>query len=239
MHKILQIQNLTTFYGEHKILDDLSMQLNEGEILMLVGANGTGKSTLLKTIFGLIKTKSGKIIFENNEIIPQPHKMVEIGISYVPQESRVFPNMTIEENIRIGAYIINDKELENERLQEIFEIFPLLKSKAKHKASNLSGGQMQITALARAMMLKPRILMLDEPSIGLAPKVVKEIFEKIVDINKKFNTSIIVVEHNLKTLLNIADRALILAKGKIVKEGKPKELLQSKILEEVFFGKMA
>lgn len=239
MYPILKIQNLNTHYGENKILDEVSFELNEGEMIMLVGANGAGKSTLLKAIFGLIQKSHGNIIFENHEIHPQPYQMSEIGISYVPQEFRVFPDMTVEENIKIGAYIINDKNLVEERYKELIDFFPVLKRKAQLNAESLSGGERQLVALARAMMLKPKILLLDEPSIGLAPKLVLEIFDKIKEINTKFNTSLIIVEHNLKTLLEIADRALILAKGKIVKEGKPKELLHSKVLEEVFFGGMA
>ncbi|KKP38962.1 MAG: phosphonate-transporting ATPase, branched-chain amino acid transport system ATP-binding protein [Candidatus Peregrinibacteria bacterium GW2011_GWF2_33_10] len=239
MYPLLQIQNLTTFYGENKILDNLSFDLNEGEIIMLVGANGAGKSTLLKTIFGIVPKSHGQIIFENAKIKTKPHQMPELGICYVPQEFRVFPEMNVLENIKIGAFILNDKKLVNDRLEELFNFFPMLKKKAKLNASALSGGERQLVALARSLMLKPKILLLDEPSIGLAPKLVAEIFNKIKEINQKFNTSLIIVEHNLKTLLEIADRALILSQGKIIKEGRPKELLHSKVLEEVFFGERA
>lgn len=237
-YTILEVKDLSSSYGEHKVLDGLNLHINQGEIVMIVGANGAGKSTLLKAIFGLIQSH-GTIKLEGRIIKFAPHQMVASGICFVPQNSRVFPEMSVEENLRIGAFVLNDKKLEEERLLEVYEVFPLLKKKRKNRASELSGGEAQIVALGRSLMLKPKLLFLDEPSIGLAPKIVKEVFEKIVEINHKYKSSIVIVEHNLKTLLEIADRALILVKGKIAKEGKPKELLDSKILEEVFFGDLA
>jgi len=239
MKNILEIKDLSTFYGENKILDKLSLNIKQGEIVMLVGSNGAGKSTLLKSIFGTKKHKSGEIIFDGEKIKPTAHIMVEMGASFVPQDFRIFPEMSVEENLIIGAYTLTDKQLIKLRLKEVQELFPSLKRKLKMTASSLSGGERQILALARSMMLKPKLLLLDEPSVGLAPKIVKTVFKKIQDINKEQNTSIIIVEHNLKSLLKIAHKAFILYKGKIAKEGTPEELLNSKILEEVFFGKLA
>lgn len=239
MTNILEIKNLTTHYGENKILDKLSLSVKEGEIVMLVGSNGAGKSTLLKSIFGITKTTSGTISIDRETIIPEPHRLVELGVSFVPQGFRIFQEMSVQENLKIGGYILDDKELIEQRIKEIYKIFPVLKRKRKLISSSLSGGERQILALGRSLMLKPKLLLLDEPSVGLAPKIVKEVFDKIQEINKEFGTSIIIVEHNLKSLLKIADKALILYQGKIAKQGTPKELLKSKILKEVFFGKLA
>jgi len=236
---ILTATNLVTSYGEHKVLDKLSLTVESGEIVMLVGANGAGKSTLLKALFGLVPLQEGTLKIANEAINPVPHLMVELGLSFVPQDLRVFAEMTVAENLRIGAFILNDKALVNQRLNEIYKLFPILKTKHKEIAGTLSGGQRQILALGRSMMLNPKILLLDEPSVGLAPKVVSEVFSKIQQINKTYGTTIIIVEHNLKSLLKVADRAIILYKGKIAKEGTPAELLKSKMLEEVFFGTLA
>ena len=236
---LLKAKNITTFYGENKILDALSFSLQPKEILMLVGANGAGKSTLLKVLFGIKQYSSGEILFAGEKIIPEVSAMVSRGIAFVPQDNRIFPEMSVEENIYIGAFSLNDKNLRAERFSQALRLFPNLKKKLKLSASSLSGGERQIVSLARSMMIQPKILFLDEPSVGLAPKVVSEVFAKIEEIHETYDTSIVVVEHNLKSLLKIADRALILAKGKIMKEGKPQELLASKILEEVFFGELA
>ena len=236
---ILQVESLTKYYGENLILDSIDLSVFKGEILMLVGANGAGKSTLLKSMFGMIESKSGQVTIEGNVTPKIPFNMVQSGIAFVPQDHRVFPDMTVEENIKIGAYTIQDRSEVKKRLKRMYELFPATQKKSKLLGSNLSGGERQMVALARSMIMYPKILLLDEPSLGLAPKIVGEVFENIERINKKLNTTIVIVEHNLKTLLNIADRAIILAKGKILKEGKPQELLNSKILEEVFFGAMA
>ncbi len=236
---MIKLTDIDVRYGEHKVLSDLSLQIHDGEILMLVGANGAGKSTLLQALFGMIPLKSGKVEFDDQKIKPKPHLMVELGVSYVPQNSRVFPEMTVEENLKLGAFIIDDKDLVALRLKEVYEFFPVLKRKSRHQASTLSGGESQILSLGRALMLKPKLLLLDEPSVGLAPKIVSEVFSRIKEINKEFGTTIVIVEHNLKSLLKVADRAVILVNGKIHTEGTPEELLESDILEKVFFGELA
>lgn len=236
---LYKVEGLTVGYNDQNVLEDLDLVINDNEILILVGANGAGKSTLLKAMFGLITAKKGKFSYKDEKIIPDPHMMVELGASFVPQNFRVFPEMTVEENLKIGAYIVDDIKVVNARLGKVYEIFPVLNKKNKVQSSTLSGGERQILALGRALMLDPDLMFLDEPSVGLAPKIVKDVFAKIKQINETFGTSIVIVEHNLKSLLKIADRAVILVNGKIAKDGKPSELLESDMLEKVFFGDLA
>jgi branched-chain amino acid transport system ATP-binding protein len=236
---LYKVSGLTVGYNDQNVLENLSLSINDDEILILVGANGAGKSTLLKAMFGLIPVKDGEFAYKGEVVVPDPHMMVELGASFVPQNFRVFPEMTVEENLKIGAYIVDDKKVVEARLGKVHEIFPVLKKKSKAQSSTLSGGERQILALGRALMLDPDLLFLDEPSVGLAPKIVKDVFAKIKQINEAFGTSIVIVEHNLKSLLKIADRAVILVNGKIAKDGKPSELLESDVLEKVFFGELA
>lgn len=236
---LLQLTDLSASYGDQKVLNNLSLSLNQGEILMLVGPNGAGKSTLLKSIFGLIPNITGVIKIEDELLNPTPHLMAACGISFVPQNLRLFPEMTVEENIQIGAYLLDDQTLIKRRMHEIYDLFPVLQAHRKKIASFLSGGQRQMLALGRSLILKPKILLLDEPSVGLAPKIITEIFDKIVEIRNIFKTAVIIVEHNLRSLLKMANRALIMVNGKIIKEGKPQELLNTNLLEEVFFGNLA
>jgi len=236
---LMEMSNVCAGYGESVVLDDLALKIYEGEILILVGANGAGKTTLLKSLFGMVPFSKGRLKFKEDFVDPSPHLMVELGISFVPQNFRVFPEMTVEENLKIGAFIIDDKELVGIRLKDVYEFFPILKKKSCDQASTLSGGQRQILSLGRALMLAPDLLLLDEPSVGLAPRIVKDVFAKIKEINEKFGTTIVVVEHNLKSLLDVADRAVILVNGKIAQQGRPSVLLESDILEKVFFGELA
>ncbi len=235
---LLQLINISVLYGGVRALDKVDISVYEGEILALMGPNGAGKSTVLKTIFGLAPIYSGEINLEGQKIKPTPHEVVRRGLAFVPQGRRVFNHLSVEENLEIGGYVIKDKKLTKERIQEVIEFFPALNEKRKAKAGTLSGGQQQILALARCLIVKPRVLLLDEPSLGLAPKIVKDVFEKIKEVNQKQKTSIIVVEHNIKTLLNIADRGYVLDKGKIVAVDNSLRLLESGILEKVFVGKV-
>lgn len=236
---ILTLKNLQVSYGNHQVLTGVDLKICEGEIVVLVGANGAGKSTLLKSMAGLVDLKAGELEFQSEQVLPNPVRMLELGICFVPQDYRVFPEMTVTENLELGGYILSDKKLILERIKDVFNLFPDLKRLADKKAGGLSGGQRQILALGRAMMLKPKVLLLDEPSVGLAPKIIKDVFAKITKINDQYNTTVVIVEHNLKTLLEIADKAVILYKGKIAKEDKPQALIESNILQEVFFGNLA
>lgn len=235
---LLQLHNVSVHYGGVKALDGVDVSLDEGEIVALMGPNGAGKSTILKTIFGLAPIHSGKVLWHEKEIKPVSHEVVQRGIAFVPQGRRVFGNLTVEENLEIGGFIVGDKRELGRRIAEVMETFPALKQKRKAKAGTLSGGQQQMLVLARGLMTDPRVLLLDEPSLGLAPKIVKEVFSKIKEINEKHQTTIMVVEHNIKSLLDIAGRGYVLDKGKVVAKNSSQKLLESGILERVFVGKV-
>jgi branched-chain amino acid transport system ATP-binding protein len=234
---LLQLNNIHVHYGGVKAIDGISIQIDEGEIIALMGPNGAGKSTVLKTIFGLAPIESGDVVLNGNRIHLKPYELVELGISFVPQGKRVFTHLTVLENIEIGGHAIKSKAVLKERIKEVLDIFPALKEKLNQKAGHLSGGQQQMVVLARGLITDPKLLLLDEPSLGLAPKIVKEVFAKIKEINEKRNTAIVVVEHNLKSLLEITDRAYVLDKGKIVSKGDGKTFLQNDTLEKVFTGR--
>ncbi|TRZ64911.1 MAG: ABC transporter ATP-binding protein [Spirochaetia bacterium] len=234
---LLQLQDISVHYGGVKALDGVNVAIDEGEIVALMGPNGAGKSTILKTIFGLAPIDSGSVLFYEKPIAPVSWKVVKMGIAFVPQGRRVFSNLTIEENLEMGGFAIGDKSELKRRTEEIFDLFPDLKQKRKQKANTLSGGQQQMLALARGLMIEPKVLLLDEPTLGLAPKVIKEVFEKIVEINQRRKTAIMIVEHNIKSVLNVAHRAYILNKGKIVLSGAVKDIQNSETLEKVFMGK--
>lgn len=233
---LLQLKDISVHYGGLIALNGASISVDEGEIVALMGPNGAGKSTILKALFGITPIYSGKVLWHENEIQPIPREMIDRGISYVPQGRRVFPSLSVRENLEIGAYTVDSKNEIKERIEEVLELFPALKPKIKDLSGHLSGGQQQMLAIARGLMTDPKVLLLDEPSIGLAPKIVKEVFEKIREINEKHKTSIVIVEHNLKSVNSIAHRTYILDKGKVVAQGLPKELMDSGILEKVFLG---
>lgn len=237
MKKILELKNISVNYNGVKALDNVSLALGEGEIVALMGPNGAGKSSILKAIFGLVPHDTGEIFWQDSVFKPLPHEVVNRGIAFVPQGRRVFNHLTVEENLEIGAFVVKDKEVIKQRIAEVTKTFPVLKEKLKAKAGSLSGGQQQMLALARGLMVKPKVLLLDEPSLGLAPNLVKEVFAKVKEINKTHKTTVLVVEHNLKSLLQIVDRAYVLDKGKIVAENTAHELINSDILEKIFLGK--
>lgn len=249
MEQLLRVDKVFVQYGGVRALDGASVSLDEGEIVALMGPNGAGKSTILKTIFGLAELSSGKVLWHERAIKPVPHEMVAEGIAFVPQGRRVFRHLTVLENLEIGGFVIRNpstraklstghsKKLLQAYIEEVLDIFPMLRTRLKAKSGTLSGGQQQMLAIARALIIRPQVLLLDEPSLGLAPKVVKEVFAKIKEINERHRTAILVVEHNLKSLLHIVHRAYVLDKGAVVSEGKPDEIMRSGILEKVFFGK--
>lgn len=233
LETLLQLKDVHVHYGGVKALDGASVRLDEGEIVALMGPNGAGKSTILKAIFGLAPIESGKVLWHEQEIKPISHEMVGRGISFVPQGRRVFRYLSVRENLEIGSLGAKGKEID-ERIAEMIDIFPDLKPKLKHKSGTLSGGQQQMLAIARGLMTDPKVLLLDEPSLGLSPKFVKEVFAKIREINERRQTAIMIVEHNLQSALTVAGRAYVLDKGKIVTEAMPQEIINAKILEKVF-----
>ena len=203
-----------------------------------MGPNGAGKSTILKTIFGLAPIHSGKVLWHEKPFDPVSHQVVRMGIAFVPQGRRVFTHLTVEENLEIGGFIIKDRAELKRRITEVMELFPILKQKRKDKSGTLSGGQQQMLALARGLMADPKVLLLDEPTLGLAPKVVKEVFAKIKEINEKHKTAIMIVEHNIKSVLDFVHRAYVLNQGKVVFNDTAKQAQTSDILENVFMGRM-
>ena len=234
---LLELKNVSAGYNDTKIIHNVELFINAGEIVAIMGPNGAGKSTVLKAIFGLI-AHTGDVLYEGKKINPLPHELVRMGIAYVPQGRRVFSTLSVEENLEMGGFFLNDKKETKRRMESIYEIFPILKIKKKEKAGSLSGGQQQLLSIARGLMTEPKILLLDEPTLGLAPKVVKEVFEKIKEINERSGTAIMLVEHNLKSVLEIVNRAYVLNHGKIIKEDSPANIIASGILEKVFTGKI-
>lgn len=235
---LLQLKDIAVHYGGVKALDGVNINIDEGEIVALMGPNGAGKSTVLKAIFGLAPIHSGKILWHEKPIIPVSHKIVNMGIAFVPQGRRVFSHLTVEENLEIGGFVIKDKNEIKRRKEEMMDFFLDLKQKRKSKAKTLSGGQQQMLAIARGLMIEPKVLLLDEPSLGLAPKIIKEVFKKIKEINERHKIAIMIVEHNIKSVFEIAHRGYVLDKGKIVSDGDAKKLSQSDVLEKVFMGKL-
>ena len=231
---ILKVEGATVGYSEIDILHDVSIVLGAGEIVSVIGPNGAGKSTLLKTIFGCLTPKKGKVFLKDENITGlKPEKIVKKGISYVPQVENIFPSLTIQENLEMGAFIRTDDF--SSRLNEVFELFPVLKKRKNHKAGHLSGGQRQMVAMGRALMLDPRVLLLDEPSAGLAPKLVSMIFEKIKDINST-GVAMILVEQNAREALSMARRGYVLATGKNVLDGEAKALLANNEVARLYLG---
>lgn len=221
---ILYMDNVCVSYGNQYILKSINLNIFDGEIICIMGQNGSGKSTLLKTIFGLANIKKGKIYLSGNGIIPCPEKMILSGVSYVPQGRQLFPNLSVKENLEMGGFLIKDKKIIKKRINDVIKIFPDLKNKINNYAKNLSGGQQQMVAIGRALVLNPKILLLDEPTLGLSPKFVKKIIKKILEINKKNKTSIIIVEHNIQSILKICDRVCILENGHIVFNDSAKKI---------------
>lgn len=236
---ILASKKLSVSYDLNKVIHDVDFYVKSGEIVILMGPNGAGKSTLLKALFGLVPHTHGEIEVHGVRTNPKPHQMVEKGISFVPQGNTIFSNMTIEENLLMGVFFEEDRNLIADRLEQIYKFFPVLERKRWQSAFAMSGGERQILALGRAMMTSPKLLMLDEPSVGLAPKIVQEVFEKIQQINQEFGTAVVIVEHNLKTLLQIAHRGYILVAGKIMVEGPIEKISKSDALEKAFFGELS
>lgn len=235
---MLKLINAHVHYGGVKALTDVSVHINEGEIIAILGPNGAGKSTVLKALFGLVHLDTGSVEWQGHAIKPIPFEVVARGISFVPQGRRTFTNLTVEENLEMGGYVLRSKKLIRERIDELMEYFPLIKQRRKTLTRTLSGGQQQIVAIARGLMARPQVLLLDEPSLGLSPKMVTEVFGIIKHINDNHKIAIMVVEHNLTSLLNIVDRGYVLDKGRVVAQAHGEELRTSDLLERVFMGKI-
>ena len=232
---MLKISNVETFYGKIQALRGVDLDVNDGEIVSLIGSNGAGKSTLLMTISGVNKAKRGNIIFNGENIEnTKPHKIVDMGICQVPEGRRIFSRLTVEENLRLGAHA-NEKGKHFEKdIKEIYDLFPVLSDRKTQRGGTLSGGEQQMLAIGRALMSKPKVLLLDEPSLGIAPKLVNQIFLSIKNINKEKNVTIFLVEQNAKKALELADRAYVLVNGKVTIKGSGQELLKNKDIQAAY-----
>ncbi len=233
---MLRVEDINVYYGNIQALKGISFHIDEGEIVTLIGANGAGKSTLLKTVSGLLKPKQGQIMYQGKSIGGKAAQtIVKQGISHVPEGRRVFANMTVEENLQLGAYLRKDRAGIKADLEKVFDLFPRMKERLKQPAGTLSGGEQQMLAMGRALMAKPKLLLLDEPSMGLAPLLVKTIFRIIEEINNA-GTTILLVEQNANLALSIADRAYVVETGKIVLTGSADELTSSEKVKMAYLG---
>lgn len=231
---VLEVDNIKAGYGDTEILHGVSCRVGEGEIVSIIGPNGAGKSTLMKAILGLLKPSEGRIIFNGRDITGKdPDQIVKEGICYVPQSDNVFPSLTVDENLEMGAFIRKDDY--KKRMDEIYQIFPDLKEKRKTKARKLSGGQRQMVAIGRALMLDPKLLLLDEPSAGLAPKLIQMIFDKIIKINQT-GISILMVEQNARKALGVSHRGYVLAMGRNRFEDTGEALLNNEEIGKLYLG---
>ena len=233
---MLKLVGVETFYGKVKALHGVSLEVLEGQLVCILGANGAGKSTILKTICGVTEPEYGTIHFEDEQINNlEPEKIIEKGISLVPENRRIFPELSVHENLAMGGFLINDKLKFHQRFAEVVDHFPILQNRADQQAGTLSGGEQQILAIGRALMLKPRLLLLDEPSLGLSPKLVEEIFAIIQNLHKS-GVTILLVEQNVNHALKIADYGYVLTSGKIFLSGTYDELYKEEKVRDMYLG---
>jgi len=232
---MLKISNVETFYGKIQALRGVNININEGEIVSLIGSNGAGKSTLLMTISGINKAKVGEIIFEGKNIEKhEPHDIVDLGIAQAPEGRRIFSRLTVEENLKLGAHANEKGKFFDIDVKDIYDLFPVLSDRKLQRGGTLSGGEQQMLAIGRALMNRPKMLLLDEPSLGIAPKLVNQIFLAIKNINKEKKVTIFLVEQNAKKALELADRAYVLVNGKVTIQGSGQELLKNQDIQAAY-----
>ena len=233
---MLEVKDLEVYYGVIQAIKGISFEVNKGEVIALIGANGAGKTTTLNTITGLLSPKKGQVIFEGKDITKVPaHKIVSMGMAHVPEGRRVFAELSVYENLKMGAYTRSDKNEIEESLANVYRRFPRLEERKNQMAGTLSGGEQQMLAMGRALMSKPKIILMDEPSMGLSPILVNEIFDIIRAVSES-GTTVLLVEQNAKKALAIADRAYVLETGKIVLEGNAKDLLEDDSIKKAYLG---
>ena len=233
---LLKVDGITCGYGDMQVLTDVSIQVKRGEVVSIIGPNGAGKSTVMKAVFGLLHPWTGKIEFDGVDISRhEPYQIVETGMCYVPQVANVFTELTVDENLDMGAFVRSDDQV-GQRKQQIFELFPRLHERRRQKAGKMSGGERQMVAMGSALMLDPKLILLDEPSAGLAPKMVDHIFERIVHVNRQFNVAVMMVEQNAKQSLQMAHRGYVMASGENRVEGTGDELLNDPDVARLYLG---
>jgi branched-chain amino acid transport system ATP-binding protein len=234
---MLRVERIKVSYDEVPALHEVTFKVEPGQIVSIVGANGAGKSTILKAISSVLRLDEGSISFENQRIDQVPaHRLVDMGIAHVPEGRRLFARLTIQQNLTLGAYTKKSPEHREATLKNIFQLFPILEDRKNQRAGTLSGGEQQMLAIARGLMSKPKLLMLDEPSMGIMPKLITEIFEMIQRVNKEEGITILLVEQNVQEALELAHYAYVLQTGRIVMEGKPNELLQTDMIKKAYLG---
>ena len=233
---LLELIDVSVRYGMVTALDGVSIRAGGGEVIAVMGPNGAGKSTVLNAVMGLAPVVGGQIRWGERPLRAATHQVVKQGIAFVPQGRRVFTHLTVEENLEMGCLYLGDRREQRRRLDGVLELFPVLGEKRRDLASQMSGGQQQMLALGRGLMAAPQMLLLDEPTLGLAPIVVKEVFAKVSEINQRLGMTTLIVEHNIKGVLDIVDRAYVLDRGRVVHDGDPGSVRQSGILTEVFLG---
>jgi branched-chain amino acid transport system ATP-binding protein len=234
---LLELENVNSYYGHIHALKGVSLRVEEGEVVTLIGANGAGKSTTLRTISGLIHAREGKVTMGGKDITHmEAHQIVELGVGHVPEGRGIFPRLTVLENLEMGAFTLSDSGEVNRRLENVFVIFPRLAERINQKGGTLSGGEQQMLATARGLMLKPKILLMDEPSMGLAPVLVDAIFDIIRNLNQKEGTTILLVEQNAQMALRYSSRAYVLETGRIVLSGPSKEIAQNPEVRKAYLG---
>ncbi len=234
---MLQVNQVDVYYGDVQILKDITLNVEDKELVAVVGANGAGKTTLLNTISGLLKPRKGLINFDGECISEMPaHQIVQRGVVQVPEGRLLFPEMTVLENLEMGGYLLNDPQELAKRVESVFQLFPVLKERAKQLAGTLSGGEQQMLAIGRGLMSNPKLLMFDEPSLGLAPKLVQQIFEMVQQINKELGVTVLLVEQNVKHSCQISDRAIVIENGYVVLQGPGASMLENEHVRRAYLG---
>ncbi|MDX1414636.1 MAG: ABC transporter ATP-binding protein [Candidatus Promineifilaceae bacterium] len=234
---MLKVNEIDVAYGDAQVLFDVSIDIQEGDLTVVIGANGAGKTTLLKTISGVLRPENGTIEFLDQRIDTlAPNKIVADGIVQVPEGRLLFPDMSIRENLEMGAYLIKDKGKIEESLKSVFELFPILRERESQLAGTLSGGEQQMLAIGRGLMAEPKLIMFDEPSLGLAPKLVQSVFDLVQHINKTLGATVLLIEQNVRHSCEISDRAFVLENGRVVLQGTGREMLESDHVREAYLG---
>ena len=235
---LLELVDISVRYGAVRALEGVSLGVRTGELVAVMGPNGAGKSTVLKAIMGLAPVVAGTVYLRGEPLDEATHEIVKKGVAFVPQGRRVFTHLSIQENLEMGCLYLNDSAEQARRLDSVMELFPVLHEKRRDLASQMSGGQQQMLALGRGLMAAPEVLLLDEPTLGLAPIIVKEVFQKVAEINERLKMTTFIVEHNIKGVLEIADRAYVLDKGMVAHDGTPESVRETNILTDVFLGRV-
>jgi len=234
---MLLVEGLEVYYGDVQVLKKVNLDVKDKEFVVVIGANGAGKTTLIKTISGMLKPREGMITFDGKRISGlEAHKVVAEGIVQVPEGRLLFPDMTVQENLEMGGFLMKDKEILAQRMQTVYEMFPILKERTKQLAGTLSGGEQQMLAIGRGMVAAPKLMMFDEPSLGLSPKLVLSIFELVLRINKELGITVLLVEQNVKHSCQISDRAFVIENGEVVLQGSGPEMLENEHVRRAYLG---